>query len=121
MENYFGLIESTGPEDINLSPELKSAIKNHESDYRFVSCQYISSVGVQLILRFDNNIGASLIILDQPEPGYSELELAVIRFEPPEKNDWLMYPENGLTDKSGLARNLTPIEVGELLGKIKGL
>lgn len=119
MENHFELLDKF-PVNIEVSPQLRSAISKHIEDCTYTSFEYVDDVGTQIIFRFPNDIGASLVVLDEPEPGYSEFEIAVIRFEPDNKN-WHSFPENGITDKSGIVRNLSYQDIAETLDAIKGL
>ncbi|MCY7866073.1 hypothetical protein P8918_13720 [Bacillus spizizenii] len=105
------------PEGVEITAELNMAVKRYSDNCILV--QKVEDVGTQLVFRFENNNGASLAVLDSPESGYSEYELVVIRFEP-DKEEWLTYPENGIVDH-GLARNLSPVDITNLLEQIKGL
>jgi hypothetical protein len=105
------------PNHIQLLPEEIQAVKPYED--QCILIQHIDHVGTQLVFRFNNQAGASLIILDEPDHE-QPYEVAVIRFSPGD-DDWLTYPENGLTDKTGLAKDLSLDQVTELIGKIQGL
>lgn len=118
MENNFAMLDLFASKDIQIPKDLRVAINRYMK--QCIQIEYVDGVGTQLVFRFKNNVGASLVILDDPEKKMSPYEVAVIRFA--EDNDaWLTYPENGITDKTGLATNLTPVEVGDLLDKIKRL
>lgn len=118
MENNFAMLDLFALKDIQVSKDLRIAINKHMK--QCVQVEYVDGVGTQLVFRFPNGVGTSLVILDEPEPGMSPYEAAVIRFTS-SSDEWLSYPENGITDKSGLAKNLTPVEVGDLIDKVKGL
>jgi hypothetical protein len=105
------------PNHIQLLPEEIQAVKPYED--QCILIQHIDHVGTQLVFRFLNQTGASLIILDEPDQD-QPYEVAVIRFVPGD-DDWLTFPENGLTDKTGLVKDLSLDQVTELIGKIQGL
>lgn len=83
-----------------------------------------TDLGQQFLFRFENNVGASVVILGDPAPGLELCELAVLRFEEGVdslQTPWLTYPENGVSDKSGLIRNLTLNDVADTLLKLEAL
>lgn len=102
-----------------LSPEIKSALKKHIEDNVFFRNLFVPNVGLQFVIGFKNRVGASILFLDYPSEDI-KIEVAVLYFQE-DYSKWETYPENGLTDKTGLSKDMTPVELDKLLAKIKEL